>query len=208
MASSVHGDPDADNHFDMMILSFVPMAEDLLSDLWGSVTGNETADKDAESTAQAAEFLPQLTEISLRISDNKTKVDTERSLQDCIRPIHKGLGSQIKSLTAWLKSRERADAFEDACLAGDSDSAILIDLRTKAVRRCCHSLAWDELFFKLHLVDSAGRMTAYIRQYAEAVAELMVLKYMLASGEVASRERQQEHLNTLMLEAAERLGLA
>lgn len=206
MASLIPEDPDGNHHLDTRIMSFVPMAEDLLNDTWALVMGSDATGRDAEFIAKAAGFLPQLTEISLRISDSKTKADAERSLQDSICLIHKGLGDQIKSFKAWLKSPELVDAFEDSCLAGDSTSAILIDLRTKAVLGCCHALEWDELVYKLHLVDSAGRMTAYVRQYMEAVVELIVLKKTLDSGEMASKERQQEHLNTLMLDAAERLG--
>lgn len=206
MASSIQEGPDVDHHFDTTVLSFVPMTEDLLHDTWALVMGTDATGRDAKFTAKAAEFLPQLTEISLRISDSKTKADAERSLQEFIYPIHTSLRDQIKSFKAWLKSPQLVDAFEDSCLAGDSTSAILIDLRTKAVLRCCQALEWDELVCKLHLVDSAGRMTAYVRQYMEAVVELIVLKKTLDSGEMASKERQLEHLNTLMLDAAERLG--
>lgn len=184
------------------------MAEDLLNDTWALVTGNKPADRGAELTAKAAEFLPQLTEISLRISDNKTKFDTELNVHDSFRLAYEDVKDQNQSLTAWLKSRERADLFEDAWLAGDSDSLILLDLQAKAIRRRYQELARDELVGRLHLMDSTGRMTSYVREYAQATVELMVLNCTLNSGEMASKEGQQHHFNTLILDAAERLGLA
>lgn len=208
MASSIHGDSDDSIHLSNMILYFVPMAEDLLNDTWALVTGNKTADRGAELTAKAAQFLPQLTEISLRISDNKTKFDTELNVHGSFHLAYEDIKAQSQSLTAWLKSRERADLFEDAWLAGDSDSLILMDLQAKAIRRRCQDLARDELVGRLHLVDSTGRMTAYVREYAGATVELMVLNRTLNSGEIASKEGQQQQLNTLILDAAERLGLA
>lgn len=208
MASSIHRESDDSRRLNRLLLSFVPMAEGLLNDTWALVTGNKMADRGAEFTAKAAEFLPQLTEISFRISDNKTKFDTERNLQDSCHRAYEDVKDQNQSITAWLKSRKRADLFEDAWLSGDSDSFILMDLQAKAMRRRCQELARDELVGRLHLVNSTGRMTAYVREYAQATVELMVLNYTLNSGEMASQALQQQHLNTLAVEAAERLGLA
>lgn len=208
MASSIHRDSDDSRRLNNLILYFVPMAEGLLNDTWALVTGNKTADRGAEFTAKAAEFLPQLTEISFRIIDKKIKFDTEHNLQNSYHQAYEDIKDQNQSITAWLESRKRADLFEDAWLSGDSDSVILFDLQAKAMRKRCRELARDELVGRLHLADSTGRMTAYVREYAQATVELMVLNYTLNSGEMASQELQRQHLDALFLEAAERLGLA
>lgn len=202
MASSIHGDADGSPPIVGILISMLAsMAEDVLKDTWALVTGNNTAGK-------AAELSSQLTEISLRLSDNKTKFNTERNLQYTDHLIHKGIRDQSKTLRTWLKSRERADAFEDACLTGDSESAILIDLKTKAVRRCRQVLEVYELVYKLSLAHSTERMRTYDQQYGQAVMELIVLNSTLTSGEMASPKHQQQHLDTLIAVAEECLRRA
>lgn len=208
MASSIDGESDDSRRLNNLISYFDPMAKDLLHDTWALVTGSKTADRGAEFTAKAAEFLPQLTEISFRIIDKKIKFETERNLHNSYHQAYEDIKDQNQSITAWLKSRKRADLFEDAWLSGDSDSVILFDLQAKAMRKRCRELARDELVGRLYLADSSRRMTAYVRGYSEATVELMVLNYTLNSGEMASQELQQQHLDALFLESAERLGLA
>lgn len=177
------------------------MVDDVLNETWAFVTGNNTVGRDAGFSAKAAEFSSQLTEIGLRLSDIKTKIDTERNLEDQIRQICNGIRDQRDSLMTWLRSREFADALEDACLAGDLDFAILADLQARAARRCCGLSAFDELMYRVYLTDSLGRMKTYIRQYTAAILELIVLNDTLHSGKLASLKRQQQDLNMLFLGA-------
>lgn len=203
MSSSIHEDPDHDHHFDVLVSSLVPMVDDVLNDTWAFVTGNNTAGRDAEFSAKAAEFSPKLTEISLRLNDVKTKIDTERNHEDHIRRICKDIRDHRDGLMNLLRSGECADALEDACLAGDLDFAILVDLQAKAVRRYCRLSAFDELVYRMHLTDSLGRMKTYIRQYTQAILDLIALNDTLHSGKLASLKRQQQDLNMLLLGAVD-----
>ncbi|KAG6367699.1 hypothetical protein INS49_001894 [Diaporthe citri] len=208
MSSSIHGDPDHDHHFDALVSSLIPMVDNVLNETWAFVMGNNTAGRDAEFSAKAAEFSPQLTEISLRLSDIKAKMDTERNLESHIRLVCKDITDHRDSLMTLLQSRECADALEDACLAGDLDYAIQVDLQAKAVRRCCRLSAFDELMYRVHLVDSLGRMKTYIRQYTQAILELILLNDKLHNGKLVSLKRQQQDLNMLLHGAADTLRRA
>jgi hypothetical protein len=106
----------------------------------------------------------------------------------------------------WLQRHELADELEDACLAGDSKLSILASLETDSVLRWFQSSAYNELVYKLCLMDSNERMTTYFRQYAKVVSELMVLNNTITSVRLATLKSQQQDLEIRMLGAAEACG--
>lgn len=203
MSSSIHGGSDHDDHFNTLVSSLIPMVDDLLNETWAFVAGNNTIGRDAEFSARAAEFSSQLTEISFRLSDMKAKIDTECNLEDQIRQVCEDIRDHRDGLMTWLQSPEFADTLEDACLAGDLDFAIFVDLQAKAGRRCCGLSVFDELMYRMRLADSLGRMKIYVRQYADAILELIVLNDRLHNGKLASLKRHQQDLNMLLLGAAD-----
>lgn len=202
MPSSIHGDPDA------LVSFLIPKVDSVLSETWNIVTYDSTAGRDDEFSAQAAEFSSQLMEISLRLSDIKDKIDAERNVEDHIRRICKDIRDHRDGLMTLLQSRECADALEDACLAGDLDFAILVDLQAKAGRRCCRLSAFDELMYRAYLTDSLGRMKSYVGQYIDDTAELLALNDTVRRGKMASLKRQRQDLNRLLHGAADTLRRA
>lgn len=201
MDAAIQVDPDVERHAHTLNVLLAPLVDDVLNETWDLVNGGSTMSKDADLAAKTGQFSAHLAEISLRINDIKTKLDTERNLQDWIRPVCKGLRDQSDFLMTWLASSDRADAFEDACLSGNLGSAILVDLQNKAVRRCCRSLACDELMCRFHLLISIERIDAYISQYLEAVLKLMALYNSVTSGRLDLLGHQQQRLNALISEA-------
>lgn len=201
MDAAIQGDPDVERHVHTLNVLLAPIVDDVLNETWDLVNGDSTTSKDADLTAKAGQFSAHLAEISLRISDIKTKIDRERDLQDWIRPVCKGLMDQSDFLMTWLACNDRADRFEDACLSGNLGSAILVDSQNKAIRRCCRSLACDELMCRAHLLISIERIDTYISQYFEAVFKLMVLYNSVTSGRMDLLRHQQQRLNALISEA-------
>lgn len=202
MDAATQGDTDVERHTHTLNVILAPIVDDVLNETWDLVNGNSTTSKDAVLTAKAGQLSAHLAEISLHISNIKTKIDTECNLQDWIRPVCKGLRDQSNFLMNWLASSDRADAFEDACLSGNLGTAILVDLQNKAIRRCCRSLARDELMCRVHLLISIERIRTYMSHYLEAVFKLVVLYNSVTSGRPDLLSHQQQRLNALISEAA------
>lgn len=190
MPSPTHRDPaHIGDYYDLV--SFLDlMTDNLVTNMWNLVTDNNGASRSTKLTAKVAELSYQLTEISLRINDIETKIDRERTLQFHIRQICEDSTDRRRHLMNWLRCPERDDELEDACLAGDSELAILVDMETNSVLRWYQSLACDELLYRLRLVDSTERLKTYVRQYAKIVFKLMVLNNTIASFGLATLKNQ------------------
>lgn len=190
MPSPTHRDPaHIGDYYDLV--SFLDlMTDNLVTNMWNFVTDNNGASRSTKLTAKVAELSYQLTEISLRINDIETKIDRERTLKFHIRQICEDFTDRRRHLMNWLRCPERDDELEDACLAGDSELAILVDMETNSVLRWYQSLACDELLYRLRLVDSTERLKTYVRQYAKIVFKLMVLNNTIASFGLATLKNQ------------------
>ena len=159
MSSPTHRDPAHVRDNNVLVSCLGLMAENLLTDTWDLVTDNNYAGRFAKLTTKDAELSSQLTEIILCINDIEIKIDREGNLQALIRRTCKDFTDQRRRLMIWLQLHELADELEDACLAGDSKLSILVALETDSVLRWIQSSAYNELVYKLCLMDSNERMT-------------------------------------------------
>lgn len=195
MSLSILEDPAHIFQFDAFFSWFIPISDDLLTTTSALVEGSNATDRDAGVTAKATDFSSQFTDISLRISDIKAKIETERKLRSAICQVREEFRDQLGSLLAWLQSCERADALEDACLAGDFDTASSVMWSTRAVRSRCMFLIRDMVVSKLHLMKCMERMADYAQQHLGMISELMDFKDTLICQELASLKHQRQQLS-------------
>lgn len=188
MPSPTHRDPAHVRDYYNLVSLLGLMTHNLVTNMWNLMT--DGASRSAKITAKDAELSYQLTEISRRINDIEIKIVREHTLRFHIRQICEDFTDRRRHLMNWLRRPGRADELEDACLAGDSELAILVDMETNSVLRWYQSLACDEVLYRLRLLDSTERLKTYVRQYAKIVFELMVLNSTIASFRLATLKNQ------------------
>lgn len=158
------------------------IAESLLAILRAPDTGKLTPDVCAQTIAMMKETI-------LCCDDFEVKIKAEINLATVIVKIHKHLKGERDGLVSWLQSREHADAVEDACLTGDRDCVLQVELESRASFRRCLVLTSEGLVFNEHLQHCARRVSLHLRRYQELTTKLKALARTLAElSEPASEE--------------------